>query len=144
MSIITNAKFQLLKTDALRVKQANAFYKTNHYRGRAKKGEWLAITTIEQKWVCINRLTAIEDFYFMRNMCVAQEKREQGLGSQHLKFLNDFVTAAIYTFPFPDLVSWYEKNGFLMIGLEDLPAPLRTYYLSYTRKKLSLGIAVIR
>lgn len=138
----TQKKFKLVKAQKQDVKVANAFYKQQRFKGKARKGEWLAQTLQDNELMALLRLTTIEDEILMRNFCVHAEHRNCGLGSWTLSQTRAQIQHSVYTFPLANLVDWYQKNGASIIPAENLPASLLPYYRRYCENDPGLKCAV--
>lgn len=112
----------------------NKFYKACRYSGKAVRGETVFTLKGPQGMVAAVRLEPKSDgWYFLRSMCVAPELRGQGLGSQLLRGLEDFLQQhPCYCYPFDHLQGFYEQAGFTLQDPHSASAEIQETFQRYT------------
>ena len=135
-------QFKYLLANRQDVKVANAFFKQQSFKGRARKGEWLSQIYLDNQLIALLRVTPIEEALLLRNLCVHQQHRNAGVGSDLLAQTCGRNQQDIYTFPLSHLSAWYQRNGATLIEPTQLPSSLLPYYESYCRGKTALRCAV--
>lgn len=105
-------------------------------RAQAPKNEMVYSARLKQQsgqpLVAALRLSPLGDDFLLRSMCVATERRRQGIGLQFLQGLQPVLTThRVYCFPFSHLVAFYQQAGFTLIDPEDAPAGITDKFLRY-------------
>lgn len=112
----------------------NKFYKACRYSGKAVRGETVFALKGAQGLVAAVRLEPKSGgWYFLRSMCVSPELRGQGLGSQLLHGLAEFLNQhPCYCYPFDHLQSFYAQAGFQLQEPQLAPAEMQEAFQRYT------------
>lgn len=112
----------------------NKFYKACRYSGKATRGDSIFALKGAQGIVAAVRLEPRSNgWYFLRSMCVAPELRRQGLGSQLLRGLDDFLQQhPCYCYPFDHLQGLYQQAGFRLQDPHTAPAEMQEAFRRYT------------
>ncbi len=137
MTASHQSRYQLQQLPELQIPLLNKFYKQCRYAAKAGRGELLFVlkdSEAGQQIVAGVRLLANDHgWYFLRSMCVSPAVRGQGLGSQLLEQMADFLqTHRVYCFPFSPLQSFYTQAGFFLLPPEQAPAFMREPFQRYT------------
>lgn len=111
----------------------NKFYKACRYSGKAVHGDSVFALKGAQGLAAAVRLEPKSDgWYCLRSMCVAPELRGQGLGSQLLHGLQDFLQQhPCYCYPFDHLQSFYQPVGFRLQDPHTAPAEMQAAFHRY-------------
>lgn len=127
-------------TDTLLVQQVDhytlplirQFYKKNGMRAQAPKNELIYSARLEAQLIAALRLSPLGNDYLLRSMCVAAERRRQGIGQQFLQALQPILAAhKVYCFPFSHLVDFYQQANFVLITTDDAPPGIADKFLRY-------------
>ncbi|MGO1298882.1 MAG: GNAT family N-acetyltransferase [Vibrio sp.] len=115
------------------------FYK-DHYPGTKPKSDDLIIVAYQSHTIVgVVRFRHVVNYRLLTGMAVAEDKRQQGLGSRLLRHCQQSVlTQQDYCFAYQHLESFYRQTGFTVITADELPAELKTLYLRYTEQGKSL------
>lgn len=128
--------YQLESVPELQIPLVNKFYKQCRYSAKAVRGDVVYVLKGREGIVAAVRLEPKADgWYFLRAMCVAPEVRGQGVGSQLLLGLSDFLQHhPCYCYPFDHLQAFYQQAGFTWRDPEQAPAFMRDAFERYTRQ----------
>lgn len=128
--------YQLEAISELQIPLVNKFYKQCRYSGKAGRGDVLYALKGPDGIVAAVRLEPkMDGWFFLRSMCVAPELRGQGVGTQLLQGIEDFLQAhPCYCYPFDHLQSFYELAGFELRSPEQAPAFMQEAFYRYIRQ----------
>ncbi len=110
----------------LQIPLVNKFYKQARYSSKAGRGEVIFVLKGVAGIVAAVRLEPKQNAcHFLRAMCVAPELRGQGVGTELLAQMQDFLKAhSVYCFPFDHLTKFYGDAGFQLQSAEGLPSSI--------------------
>ena len=117
----------------LQIPLVNKYYKQSRYSSKAGRGEVIFVLKDQSGIVAAVRLEPKNNgWFFLRAMCVAPELRGQGIGTQLLNHMQDFLSHhSVYCFPFDHLQVFYEKAGFILHGIDEAPSFIRDPFCRY-------------
>ena len=101
-------------------------------RAQAPKGDIIYIASLNNSVIGALRLNPVDDYYLLRSMCIAEEKRAQGIGSQLLQHIqNSLSEIDCYCFPFSHLHSFYTAANFQQINPQSAPNVIHKKFARY-------------
>lgn len=117
----------------LQIPLVNKFYKQSRYSSKAGRGEVIFVLKGQSGIVAAVRLEPKNNhWFFLRAMCVAPELRGQGIGTQLLNHMQDFLSRhSVYCFPFGHLQNFYEMAGFTLHSPDEVPSFIRDPFSRY-------------
>ena len=113
---------------------ANQFYKQVYKKGVAKKNEQVFVLK-DQNILCAARLKDLKVGLLLTGVACKDEQRGQGIASLLVKKLLSLQEQTIYCFPYPHLQHFYQKLGFTLCSLEQLPEEIAIRYQRYNDRK---------
>lgn len=117
------------------------FYKKNGMRPQAPKGDLIFTAHHNSTLLAALRLQAVDNVFLLRSMCVAQEYRQQGVGSALLQFIQpELLNIDCYCFPYDHLIDFYQSAGFKQVTPESTPASISDKYTGYIKKQPKLAL----
>ena len=142
-TLITNP----LEIDTLVIKKwagdnfrpVNKFYRSQKHKGSASGDEQIFVIYQGEDIVAAVRLVPHPNYFWLRGLYVKSELRGQRLGSLLLKQIHEHIALPIYCFPYEHLQGFYNRSGYQLLELQQLPEAMRDLYKRYSRK----GTAII-
>lgn len=117
------------------------FYKKCGYGGGANKEDTILVAKEDNKIIGVVRLCNENEKIILRGMQVASTYRNQGIGKQLLKKLNNIIkNQECYCLPYAHLENIYNLIGFKQIKLSDAPSFLQTRFKTYIQRGLKVII----
>lgn len=109
------------------------FYRTNGYKFHCGRQERLFVVRDHCEMIAAARLLSRQqNSYWLRNMLVAKEKRNLGVGKYMMReILRRIAPSGCYCFALPQVVDFYQRLGFLIEAPELCPADIAAEYRKY-------------
>lgn len=120
---------------------ANKFYRTHKFRGKARRHEPCAVIRDPQNTIiacgCLRKLT---DSQLLVGVAVAPESQGKGVARRLLTFMSEGFDDQTFTFPYQELIPFYESLGFAQVALEGLPSAITDRFLTYQKQGRDIAI----
>lgn len=112
------------------------FFKKNGFRAQAAKSDIVYIARLHNSMVGALRLCPYSNnTWLLRSMCIKEELRNQGIGSDFLMSLNDtFKAKNVYCFPYKHLEAFYRKAGFEIVDHQHVDTRILDSFHNYINK----------
>ena len=128
---MTETYFEVV--DPIRFPLINRFYKSCGDKSKAKGGDLVLALKNEREYLAAVRLQSVEDWWFLRSLCVSPDCRRQGLGRKLLSHLTPWIEEKpCYCFPFDYLTELYAAEGFCLA--DTLPGFIAEQYDRYFKQ----------
>lgn len=120
---------------------ANKFYRTYKFRGKARRHEPCAVVRDRQNSIiacgCLRKLT---DSQLLVGVAVAPDYQGKGVARRLLAFMQEAFDGQTFTFPYRELIPFYESLGFVEVGLEGLPSAISDRFLTYQKQGRDIAV----
>ena len=120
---------------------ANKFYRNHNFRGKARRHEPCAVIRGPQTGIiacgCLRNLT---DSQLLVGVAVAPDFQGKGVARRLLTFMREAFDEKTFTFPYSNLVSFYESLGFTGVSIDGLPSAITDRFLTYQKQGRDISI----
>jgi predicted N-acetyltransferase YhbS len=128
----TSDKLEFKLADHYTLPLVKQFFKKNGMRAQAPKGDIIYIATLNHLIVAALRLQPVQNCYLLRSMCVSRERRNTGIGSALLQFLQKELTkTCTYSFPYGHLADFYSRANFQLCDSAVVPQAIANKFKRY-------------
>jgi len=120
----------------IETQRANKFYRKFHFRGKAKSDDLCAVVKDPNKEIIASGIIRrYHHFELLIAVAVAPHLQKKGIGRKLLKTLSTRFTRNTFTFPYSNLVHYYDSLGFDLVE----PASALTEVLNLYHRYLNQG-----
>ena len=120
---------------------ANKFYRAHNFRGKARRHEPCAVIRGPQNSIiacgCLRKLT---DSQLLVGVAVAPDFQGKGVARRLLTFMREAFDEQTFTFPYANLVSFYESLGFTEVSIDGLPSAITDRFHTYQKQGRDIAI----
>ena len=120
---------------------ANKFYRTHKFRGKARRHEPCAVVRGPENSIiacgCLRKLT---DSQLLVGVAVASGFQGKGVARRLLTFMTEAFDEQTFTFPYRELMPFYESLGFSEVEPDGLPSAIIDRFLTYQKQGRDIAI----
>jgi len=134
-------KLDFQKIDPIKQALVQRFYKKHYPISKPKRNELTIVAryAISQDIIACTRFRPIEHYCLLTGMAVSSELRGIGIGSALMQYCQlHYLDKNVFCFSYSHLQEFYQKFGFTVCSLEQLPPTLRSLFERYRNNKKSL------
>lgn len=114
---------------------ANKFYRAHKFRGKARRHDPCAvIRNSKNHIIACGYLRQLTDAQLLAGVAVAPEYQGRGVARLLLRSMNESFSEQTYTFPYRNLVRFYESVGFVEEGVGGQPSAVVDRLHTYQRQ----------
>jgi len=136
-----NVIFALKQLDPIYFPLAKKFYKTHGQSNKTdRQDEVFAAYTKDHICACL-RIGRLAHYPLMRAVYVAPEHRRQGLARALIRYsLEHTKKQECWTFPYQDLVTFYQQFGYSEVSSQSAPAAIQEAFKNYTKQGRNISL----
>ena len=120
---------------------ANKFYRAHKFRGKARRHDPCAVIRNKQNSIiACGSLRRLTDSQLLVGVAVAPEYQGKGVARRLLTFMSEAFDDRTFTFPYRELMPFYQSLGFVEVAPEGLPSAIVDRYLTYQKQGRDIAV----